>query len=112
MADAIDPRVEKAAQEFRSKYMRLREEIAKAIVGHDAIVNGVLTCLFVSGHALLEGVPGHAAEALRECLGVAMLAPWRHLRAAQHRVPRRVRPPDVAALSHWTQEPQIGRAHV
>ena len=28
------------------------------IVGHDEIVHGVLTCLFVGGHCLLEGVPG------------------------------------------------------
>ena len=28
------------------------------IVGHDDIVHGVLTCLFVGGHCLLEGVPG------------------------------------------------------
>jgi MoxR-like ATPase len=27
-------------------------------VGHTDIVHGVLTCLFVGGHALLEGVPG------------------------------------------------------
>ena len=33
-------------------------EIGKVIVGHDEIVHGVLTCLFVGGHALLEGVPG------------------------------------------------------
>ena len=37
---------------------RVKAEIAKVIVGHDDIVHGVLTCLFVGGHALLEGVPG------------------------------------------------------
>src|SRR6476620_7521645 len=44
--------------EFRSEYDRVYEEIAKVIVGHADIVHGVLTCLFVGGHALLEGVPG------------------------------------------------------
>ncbi|MFH0981314.1 MAG: AAA family ATPase, partial [Planctomycetota bacterium] len=58
MAIKIDPAVEKATQEFRVKFQRLRDEIGKAIVGHHDIVDGVLTCLFVSGHALLEGVPG------------------------------------------------------
>ena len=33
-------------------------EIGKVIVGNHEIVHGVLTCLFVGGHALLEGVPG------------------------------------------------------
>ena len=36
----------------------MREQIGRVIVGHDDIVHGVLTCLFVGGHCLLEGVPG------------------------------------------------------
>ena len=50
--------MEARAEEFRSAYDRVKAEIAKVIVGHDEIVHGVLTCLFVGGHALLEGVPG------------------------------------------------------
>src|SRR5262245_30924060 len=46
------------AEQFRQAYRRVREEIGKVIVGHNEIVDGVLTCLFVGGHALLEGVPG------------------------------------------------------
>src|SRR5436853_949387 len=45
-------------QEFRKEYDRVYQEISKVIVGHADIVHGVLTCLFVGGHALLEGVPG------------------------------------------------------
>jgi len=50
--------LEKFADEFRSAYQRVKSEISKVIVGHEEIVHGVLTCLFVGGHALLEGVPG------------------------------------------------------
>jgi MoxR-like ATPase len=50
--------MEARADDFRSAYERVKAEIAKVIVGHDEIVHGVLTCLFVGGHALLEGVPG------------------------------------------------------
>jgi MoxR-like ATPase len=50
--------MEARAEEFRTAYNRVKAEIAKVIVGHDEIVHGVLTCLFVGGHALLEGVPG------------------------------------------------------
>jgi MoxR-like ATPase len=46
------------AEQFRQAYRRVRDEIGKVIVGHSEIVDGVLTCLFVGGHALLEGVPG------------------------------------------------------
>jgi MoxR-like ATPase len=51
------PMQERAGQ-FRQAYGKVQNEIGKVIVGHGDIVHGVLTCLFVGGHALLEGVPG------------------------------------------------------
>ncbi len=50
--------MQQRAEEFRKAYGRVQAEIGKVIVGHADIVHGVLTCLFVGGHALLEGVPG------------------------------------------------------
>src|SRR6478609_5593548 len=50
--------MEARAEEFRTAYQRVKSEIGKVIVGHDEIIHGVLTCLFIGGHALLEGVPG------------------------------------------------------
>ena len=58
MAAKVDPAVEKATKELCKKYQAVRAEIGKAIVGHDEIVDGVLTALFAGGHVLLEGVPG------------------------------------------------------
>src|SRR5438552_10837926 len=55
--DTTAPMAERAAQ-FRDAYARMRGEVGKVIVGHQNVVDGVLTCLFVGGHALLEGVPG------------------------------------------------------
>src|SRR5277367_3667486 len=46
------------AELFAQRYHAVREQIGRVIVGHDDIVHGVLTCLFVGGHCLLEGVPG------------------------------------------------------
>ena len=56
----MDPNAPMAerAEQFRQAYARVSAEIGKVIVGHHEIVQGVLTCLFVGGHALLEGVPG------------------------------------------------------
>jgi MoxR-like ATPase len=50
--------MESRAKDFREIYGRVQREIGKVIVGHTDIVHGILTCLFVGGHALLEGVPG------------------------------------------------------
>src|SRR6478736_7889717 len=50
--------MQQRAEEFGRRYRAVREEIGRVIVGHDDIVHGVLTALFVGGHCLLEGVPG------------------------------------------------------
>ena len=41
-----------------AKLNRVRQEIAKVIVGQQEVVDGVLICLLSGGHVLLEGVPG------------------------------------------------------
>src|SRR3954471_4212738 len=55
--ESTAPMAEGPAQ-FREAYARMRAEVGKVIVGHQDVVDGVLTCLFVGGHCLLEGVPG------------------------------------------------------
>src|ERR1700730_14358769 len=50
--------MQEGASQFREAYAKVKSEIGKVIVGHGDIVHGVFTCLFVGGHALLEGVPG------------------------------------------------------
>src|SRR4051812_33179213 len=53
MSDMIE-----RAKQFRERFARVQAEVGKVIVGQPEIVQGVLTCLFVGGHVLLEGVPG------------------------------------------------------
>jgi MoxR-like ATPase len=60
------------AEEFRQRYTAVRNEIGKVIVGHDDVVHGVLTCLFVGGHCLLEGVPGLGKTLLVRTLSQAL----------------------------------------
>jgi len=55
---SIAATMEKHARQFQDRYGAIREQIHRVIVGHDEVVHGVLTCLFVGGHCLLEGVPG------------------------------------------------------
>ena len=65
------PMQERAGQ-FRQAYAKVQSEISKVIVGHGEIVHGVLTCLFVGGHALLEGVPGLGKTLLVRTLSQAL----------------------------------------
>ncbi len=72
MAGTDIAQVEAAAQKFRQDYLRTREQVQKVIVGHGEIVDGVLTCLFAGGHALLEGVPGLGKTLLIRSLSRAL----------------------------------------
>ena len=55
---SIGESMERQSAEFLSRYAAVRDQLARVIVGHDEVVDGVLTCVFVGGHCLLEGVPG------------------------------------------------------
>ncbi|MDA0802895.1 MAG: MoxR family ATPase [Planctomycetota bacterium] len=58
--------------QFPRDFEKVRSEIAKAVVGHREIVDGVLICLFANGHALLEGVPGLGKTLLIRSLSEAL----------------------------------------
>src|SRR6266705_897276 len=66
------PPMPERAEKFRQRYANVSAEIGKIIVGHQEIVQGVLTCLFVGGHALLEGVPGLGKTLLIRTLADAL----------------------------------------
>ncbi len=61
-----------AIDELRSSYDQLRKELAKIIVGQDAVIEQLAICLFARGHALLMGVPGLAKTLLVSRLAETM----------------------------------------
>jgi MoxR-like ATPase len=61
-----------AIERFRADYAAVRSQIGRVIVGHEAVVEGVLTALFCSGHVLLEGVPGLGKTLLIRSLARAL----------------------------------------
>ncbi|MEE3370968.1 MAG: MoxR family ATPase [Planctomycetota bacterium] len=64
--------MQQQADEFRERYQAVKDQISQVIVGHDEILHGVLTCLFVGGHVLLEGVPGLGKTLLVRTLAQAL----------------------------------------
>ncbi|KAF2331911.1 AAA family ATPase [Flavobacterium daemonense] len=54
------------------KRNELKSEIAKIIVGQDAVVDQILLCIFSGGHALLVGVPGLAKTLMINTLSQAL----------------------------------------
>ena len=61
-----------AIQNLVLKRNQLKNEIAKVIVGQDAVVDQILICIFSGGHALLVGVPGLAKTLLVNTLAQAL----------------------------------------
>ncbi|WP_375487184.1 AAA family ATPase [uncultured Jatrophihabitans sp.] len=55
-----------------AKLVALRAEVAKAVVGQDAAVTGLLVGLLCRGHVLIEGVPGTAKTLLVRALAAAL----------------------------------------
>jgi MoxR-like ATPase len=65
--------------EPRSALLALRTEVAKAVVGQDAAVTGLVIALLVRGHVLLEGVPGTAKTLLVRALAASLALDSRRL---------------------------------
>jgi len=79
--------VREKAEEFRNIYGALRREIQGFIVGHESVIDGVLTCLFADGHALLEGVPGLGKTYLVRRLSEALELEFRRIQCTPDLMP-------------------------
>lgn len=100
-----DSMPERAAR-FRERFAALETEIGKVIVGQREIVRGVLTCLFVGGNALLEGVPG-----LGKTLFVRTLAQVLDLHFARVQFTPDLMPSDIVGTDVILETPE-GRREV
>ena len=59
-------------EQSRQAFVAVRTEVAKAVVGQDPVVSGVIVALLADGHVLLEGVPGVAKTLLVRSLAAAL----------------------------------------
>ena len=93
-----------AVQRCEQAYNRLRDELAKVIIGQSEVIEQVLTAMFARGHALLEGVPG-----LAKTLLVSSLARSLHLTFKRIQFTPDLMPSDVTG-TEVIQEDQETRA--
>jgi len=102
---SIGESIEKQAEEFAARYKAVREQLGRVIVGHSDIVHGVLTCLFVGGHCLLEGVPG-----LGKTLLVRTLAETLDLKFSRIQFTPDLMPADILGTNMVVETPEGKRA--
>lgn len=65
-------RIRDRVAEETENVRRLRDEVARTIVGQEAMINGLLIGLLTHGHILLEGVPGLAKTTAIKALAEAV----------------------------------------
>ncbi|HWB19125.1 MAG TPA: AAA family ATPase [Phycisphaerales bacterium] len=100
MAGTNIAQLEAAAEQFRNDYNATKVQIQKAVVGHENIIDGVLTCLFAGGHALLEGVPGLGKTLLIRSLSQAL-----HLQFSRIQFTPDLMPADVTGTTIVVETP-------
>src|SRR5947209_4059451 len=90
-----------AVDRCRAAYHRIRQELAKVIIGQADVIEQVLIAMFARGHALLEGVPG-----LAKTLLVSSLARSLHLSFKRIQFTPDLMPSDVTGTEVIQEDPQ------
>src|SRR5215471_16372560 len=90
-----------AVDRCRSAYNRIREELAKVIIGQSDVIEQVLVAMFARGHALLEGVPG-----LAKTLLISSLARSLHLTFKRIQFTPDLMPSDVTGTEVIQEDPE------
>lgn len=106
MTPAIDPSDPAAVGELARAYATLRAEIAKAVVGQDEAVEGLVVALLARGHALLVGVPGLAKTLLVRTLADALDLSFRRIQFTPDLMPG-----DITGTEIVEEDPETGRRH-
>jgi MoxR-like ATPase len=97
--------VERQIEQFRKNFGIVREEVSRIIVGNDDNIVGIMTCLLVRGHVLLEGIPGIGKTKL-----VQTLADVLHLKFARIQFTPDLMPGDIIGTT-IVREDDAGKKH-
>ena len=99
MNDSID---ETGLQVQLARLGTLREAIARAIVGQEAVVEQLLIGLLAGGHCLLEGVPGLGKTLLVRSLGQALELQFRRVQFTPDLMPSDIVGTELLEEDHGT----------
>ncbi|WP_406694885.1 MoxR family ATPase [Singulisphaera sp. Ch08] len=89
-----------AIDQLREANARLRNELAKVIVGQTDVIERLAICLFARGHALLMGVPGLAKTLLVSRLAETMSLKFSRIQFTPDLMPMDITGTDILQDGH------------
>jgi MoxR-like ATPase len=98
------PLDEAAVTRLRDARLKLRQEIAKSVVGQDTVVDLLLVALLCRGHALMVGVPGLGKTLMARTLASALDLDYRRIQFTPDLMPS-----DITGTDIIEEDPETGR---
>jgi MoxR-like ATPase len=99
-----EDREAQAIRGLAAGYKRMREEIAKVIVGQEDVVDQILIGMFSRGHCLLVGVPGLAKTLLVSTIASILQLAFRRIQFTPDLMPS-----DITGTDVLQDDPETGR---
>ncbi len=96
-----------AAERLRETCGRVREQVAKAVVGQDGVMEQLLIAMLARGHCLLEGVPGLAKTLMIRSLAQAMDLSFHRIQFTPDLMPADITGTDIIQESKETGQRQL-----
>ncbi len=89
-------------KEMSETHIRMRQELARVIVGQDKVIEEVLIAIFSRAHALLVGVPGVAKTLLVNSISQALDLSFKRIQFTPDLMPSDITGTDVLEEDHTT----------
>jgi len=93
-----------SVERLRSARQRLKEEIAKTIVGQETVIDSLLIVLLCRGHALMVGVPGLGKTLMARTIARALDMEYRRIQFTPDLMPS-----DITGTDIIEEDPDTGR---
>jgi MoxR-like ATPase len=92
---------------FRERFQAIEGEVAKVIVGHQAVVRKVLAAFFSGGHVLLEGVPGLGKTLIVRSVSTALGVSFKRIQFTPDLMPSDIIGAQILTEAHGGREFQF-----
>ena len=95
------------AEQLRIACKAVRQQVAKAVVGQEQVIDQLLIAMLARGHCLLEGVPGLAKTLMIRSFAESMSLTFHRIQFTPDLMPADITGTDIIQESHETGHRQL-----